>query len=146
MQPERELVEIEAIKQLKARYFRLMDTKQWDAFRQVFTDDAVLDVRAETGTESGLLRGGDAIAAGIRQSIEAAVTVHHGHMPEIRLLDAERAEGIWAMEDVVEWPSPEGAPRSGFRGYGHYHETYRKVEGSWRIATLELTRLRRDPL
>jgi hypothetical protein len=25
------LDEIEAIKQLKARYFRLMDTKQWDA-------------------------------------------------------------------------------------------------------------------
>ena len=30
---------IEAIKQLKARYFRLMYTKQWDAYRQVFTDD-----------------------------------------------------------------------------------------------------------
>ena len=31
------LDEIEAIKQLKARYFRLMDTKQWDAFGEVFS-------------------------------------------------------------------------------------------------------------
>jgi hypothetical protein len=28
-----------------------------------------------------------------------------------------------------------------FRGFGHYHETYRKVSGEWRIATLRLTRL-----
>ncbi|WP_166875220.1 nuclear transport factor 2 family protein [Salinibacterium sp. ZJ450] len=31
--------EIEAIKQLKARYFRALDTKDWDAFRGVFVED-----------------------------------------------------------------------------------------------------------
>ena len=30
------------------------------------------------------------------------------------------------------------------RGFGHYRETYRKVDGQWRIATLDLTRLRVD--
>ena len=34
-----DLVEIEAIRQLKARYFRLLDTKQWDAWLEVFTED-----------------------------------------------------------------------------------------------------------
>jgi hypothetical protein len=29
-------------------------------------------------------------------------------------------------------------------GYGHYHETYEKVEGAWRIKTSTLTRLRED--
>ena len=38
------LLEVEAIKQLKARYFRLMDTKQWLPFSQVFADDIVVDV------------------------------------------------------------------------------------------------------
>jgi hypothetical protein len=28
------------------------------------------------------------------------------------------------------------------RGYGHYHEQYRKIGGAWRIARLHLTRLR----
>ena len=36
-----QLWEIEQIKQLKARYFRLMDTKDWDAWRELFTDDCV---------------------------------------------------------------------------------------------------------
>ena len=44
--------DIEAIKQLKARYFRTMDTKHWAAMRQVFTDDVVVDtirLRRERG-------------------------------------------------------------------------------------------------
>jgi hypothetical protein len=34
-----ELWEIEAIKQLKARYFRLMDAKDWRGLAEVFTPD-----------------------------------------------------------------------------------------------------------
>jgi 3-phenylpropionate/cinnamic acid dioxygenase small subunit len=34
-----QLMDIEQIKQLKARYFRLLDTKQWEAWGQVFTAD-----------------------------------------------------------------------------------------------------------
>ena len=33
------IADIEEIKQLKARYFRLMDTKQWDEWADLFTDD-----------------------------------------------------------------------------------------------------------
>jgi hypothetical protein len=29
-------------------------------------------------------------------------------------------------------------------GYGHYHETYEKTDGRWRISSLKLTRLRVD--
>jgi len=35
--------DFEAIRQLKARYFRTMDTKDWAGMRQVFTDDVVID-------------------------------------------------------------------------------------------------------
>lgn len=34
------LSEIEAIKQLKARYCRYLDTKRWDDWRQLFTSSA----------------------------------------------------------------------------------------------------------
>lgn len=43
------------------------------------------------------------------------------------------------MEDVVRL-----APGVNLRGYGHYHETYRKVDGRWLIAESTLTRLRED--
>jgi hypothetical protein len=29
-------------------------------------------------------------------------------------------------------------------GYGHYHETYRVVDGVWKIASSKLTRLHTD--
>ena len=42
-----DLVEIERIKQLKARYFQLMDQKRWDEWQMVFTEDAVIDTSEE---------------------------------------------------------------------------------------------------
>ena len=54
--PLQQLLDIEAIKQLKARYFRCMDTKDWDGFRDVFTVDAVLEA------EGRVREGGDNIA------------------------------------------------------------------------------------
>ena len=43
------LAAIEAIKVLKARYFRYMDTKQWDKLSTVFTSDLVADFREGPG-------------------------------------------------------------------------------------------------
>ena len=43
------------------------------------------------------------------------------------------------MEDLLRFP--DGTE---LRGYGHYHEDYRKVDGEWRISRSKLTRLRMD--
>ncbi len=131
MSPE-DLVQIEAIKQLKARYFRLMDTKDWDAWEHVFTDDASLRWGPEPDQ---IMHGRPTIRAGVSGSLEGAVTVHHGHMPEIELTGSDTAKGIWAMFDRVDHPEYL------LIGLGHYHETYRKEAGDWRIETLVLTRL-----
>lgn len=128
--------EIEAIRRLKARYFRTMDAKDWDAMRAVFSDDLVMDTTESGG---GTITGADEFMAFLRDAIGDVVTVHHGHMPEIELTSATTATGIWAMEDMLRWP--DGTE---MHGYGHYHETYRKEDGTWRIATSTLTRLRTD--
>lgn len=138
-----ELAEIEEIKRLKSRYFSLMDTKRWDEWAEVFTDDAVMDVSDGTGQEL-VWRGRDQIVANVRGAIDSARTVHHGHMPDLRLTGAGSASGLWAMEDIVEHEGPDGS--IAVHGYGHYHETYRKTGGRWQIASLRLTRLRVDPL
>lgn len=134
-------LEIEAIKQLKARYFRLMDTKQWLPFSQVFSDDIVVDVSHDKHAPGDTIRGRAEVVDFIRKAVGKATTVHHGHMPEIELLSATEARGVWAMFDYVEFK-----PGRGIRGYGHYHEEYRKEEVGWRICKLELTRLRVDSL
>ena len=139
-----EMRDIEAIKQLKARYFRLMDTKQWEAFASVFAEDAEIDVTDDAGPENGRVRGALSIATYIRSAVGEAFTVHHGHMPEIRITSPKTAEGTWAMFDYVEFPS-EG-DRRGLQGYGHYIETYTRSDGDWKIQSMKLSRLRVDPL
>jgi len=141
-----ELAAIEAIKRLKASYFRCMDTKDWDGFAAVFAPDAVMDMSSEmrdgkTGG-TGITTGNRAIAAFVRSAVDTVETVHHGHMPEIDLTSPTTATGIWAMEDKLRWPA--GSPIRTMHGYGHYHETYEKVDGRWRIKTITLTRLRVD--
>jgi uncharacterized protein (TIGR02246 family) len=128
--------DVEAIKQLKARYFRLMDTKDWDGMRQVFADDVYIDT-----TDSGgrVVEGADDFMNGLRQILADVVTVHHGHMPEIELTSETTAIGVWALEDRLKWPDGRE-----MRGAGHYHEEYEKVDGHWRIKKMTLTRLRTD--
>ncbi len=128
--------DIEAIRQLKARYFRTMDTKDWDGMRQVFTDDVVIDTSEAGGS---LVSGADDFMAFLQEALGGAVTVHQGHMPEIDVTSDTAATGVWALNDIVIWPN-------GMRldGYGHYHETYECVGGRWLIKTLTLTRLRLD--
>jgi uncharacterized protein (TIGR02246 family) len=138
----RTLLDIEEIKQLKARYFRTMDHKDWDGFGQVFTRDAVLEVPEVDMTHTGR----EEIVAFVSGALVGARTVHHGHMPEIELVDAEHARGTWAMFDYVEWPSAVGEPRVGLQGYGHYLEEYVREDGRWCIARSRLARLRIDPL
>lgn len=132
---------IEEIRALKARYYRLMDTKQWDELKRVFTGD----MKVLTPDGKVYAEGGDTYAASLRNSLEKAVSCHQNLGGEIEVLDEGNAKAIWAMQDVIEWE--DAHPQFGWKsilGRGHYHETYRLEGGAWRIATLTLTRLRLD--
>lgn len=139
------LLAIEAIKTLKARYFRCMDAKDWAGMTAVYAPDATADFRSES--PDGYVEGAEKIVAYTRLGIESVVTIHHGHMPEIEILSADTATGIWAMEDLLFWPEGQGLQRadggriSRLHGFGHYHETYRRIAGAWRIQSLRLSRL-----
>jgi len=142
------LLAIENIKQLKARYFRLMDTKQWADLAALFSADAIVDMRDSAGVrdENNLFTGGSGFVTALRGFIEPLVTVHQGHTPEIEITSDTSARGIWAMEDVLWLPegSPSQLPFKHLRGYGHYHETYECVNGHWLIKSSRLSRLRVD--
>jgi uncharacterized protein (TIGR02246 family) len=128
--------DIEAIRQLKARYCRAMDTKDWAAMRRVFADEVVMDTTASGG---GVVTGADEFLEFLRAAIGDVVTVHHCHLPEIELTSPTTATGVWAMEDMLRWPDGNE-----LHGYGHYHEIYEKIDDEWRIARSVLSRLRMD--
>ena len=128
--------DIEAIKQLKARYCRLMDTKNWAGYRQVFTDDVTMDT---TGSGGNVIVGGDEFLEFLVGAIGDVITVHQCHTPEIAITSPTTATGVWAMEDMLRWPDGRD-----MHGFGHYHEVYEKRDGEWRVKASTLTRLRLD--
>ena len=138
LSPEARLLEVEAIRQLKARYFRFLDGKRWSEWGDLFTEDAVLDTTDDAA--DAVVHGREAIVARVSQALEGALTVHHGHMPEIELTGEGRARAIWSMEDYLEFPGDP--PALIIHGRGHYHEEYLKgPDRRWRIHSLKLRRL-----
>jgi hypothetical protein len=136
-----QLSDLFEIQFLKARYFRLMDLRRWDEWRDVFTDDFSLFVEntPEPASTEPTFRSADELVEYLRRADPGKITVHQGHMPEIEFVDDDTATGIWAMYDWVDDPGRGGA----WQGHGHYHERYRRCDdGAWRIAETRLTRLR----
>jgi SnoaL-like domain len=162
------LVAIEDIKQLKARYFRLMDQKKWDDFEKLFTPDMVFDLRealfARDQVTKEILKSGnihireDQIveeawlqrgAANVRRweetSLAGAITVHQGHTPEIELTSPTTARAYWQLEHMHRYPNPiKWLPGNStevheYHGYALYDESYEKQGGKWLIKALKLT-------
>lgn len=138
---------IEDLRALKARYFRLLDDKQWDAFGLLFTEDAVMDLSdvlpAATPPNATLLLGREAIVRHNRGLLANAIMVHNGYAHEIDVEDIETASAIWAQEDRVLFPEGVDCPFP-FReshNFGRYHERFRKEPEGWKIAWLKLERV-----
>jgi hypothetical protein len=144
-----QLQAIEAIKQVKARYFRGVDTSDGELVRGILADDCVLDYRGCcTDPKSGrdflpamnvVLRDSAAWSADGLSAV-GIVSVHHGHNGDVTLISDTEASAIWAMTDRLYMPA--GAPYSLMTGYGYYHETYVKVGGAWKIKTIRIKRIR----
>ena len=134
-----QLADIEAIRALKARYFRLMDQKRWDEMRDVFVADVEVRTPDDTGDDTPTV-GRDAFVDMLASVLAGVISVHHGHMSEISV-EGDTATGVWAMEDNLWWPAEAGLGH--MWGAGWYEETYRRcADEQWRIATLYLRRIR----
>lgn len=152
------LLAIDAVKRLKATYFYAVDTKNYELLATIYDDESIADFRGERDLKPGespdklapveqalaagdnaLAKGGDNIVALIREAVIPLVTVHHGHAPIIKVIGPDEVKGIWPMFDYVD--NSRGAA---LKGYGHYHETYRKVGGRWILRHSVVTRLRTD--
>jgi hypothetical protein len=151
-----ELLAIERIKKLKARYWYVMDTKDREGMRELFTEDALFDLRADhaylngidagalapmeevAGSDDGVLVGGRNIADSISGFVADWVTVHQGHAPIIDITGPDTATGIWPFFDFIDNGS------SVLQGYGHYVDEYRRVDGTWLMHRVQVTRLRME--
>jgi hypothetical protein len=135
------LMDIEAIKQLKARYLRYGDTRNWAEWRKLFTEDYEVEVmgvpRASPNLpNSASLKGLDNIIAAWSSMLDSIVTAHQAILPEITFIDPDNASGIWALHEIIWMPTCR------FEGWGHYHEDYVSTKDGWRIRKTKTTRLK----
>lgn len=149
-----EILDVEAIKQLKARYFRLLDAKDWDGFMDIFTEDVELIYAvpeeqfvppgAEPTPDGRARVRRDQLLSFLRDGDQSIRTFHLCHMPEITLEGADNAVGLWRMTDYTQIPS-EGGP-TWFRGYGWYEDRYVRTDRGWRINRSVFHRHEIDPM
>jgi hypothetical protein len=116
--------DITQISQLKYRYLRALDTKEWDEFGACFLPDA-------TGDYNGLVfEDRTALVAYMRENLGAGlVTMHQAHHPEITV-DGDSATGRWYLHDKVF------VEAHGFmlEGAAFYDDRYARTPEGWRLS------------
>lgn len=131
-----QLSDFEDIRTVKHRYFRGIDTGDFALLETLFTDDIAVDYRG--GTYRVKFEGRDNLLTFLATSFNSdVVAMHHGHMPEITLLDEDSAEGIWYLEDVFI----ETAEQRHTIGTAIYKDLYRREADGWKIARTEYDRV-----
>lgn len=122
-----ELLDIEAIRQLKARYCYDVDEGNWDDLEGLWTDDAVCDY-GFFGRYEGKSQIMDGFFRGL-VSTAATFNAHMLHNPIIRI-ENDTAFASWyftaqtTVKDRAVW------------AMGKYSDRYARVAGEWKIASI----------
>lgn len=130
------LMDIEAIKQLKHAYFRCIDTANMEELDTLFHDE--VEVHFIGGSYEWKLSGREEYMANVGMSFSNQSIGHHnGHQPEIQMLSATEATGIWYLSDNM-WILNHKAFTT---GTALYWDRYEKVDGRWLIRETRYERL-----
>lgn len=133
-----DLTAIEEIRQLKYRYFRTLDMKEWAEFGDCLTEDVV----ARYGTQAmdkplHFDRRQDVVDFMSGNLGTSIISIHIASHPEISV-DGDTATGSWGFEDTVIVPDFKVM----IRGGGYYKDEYRKdADGKWRISGTKYERI-----
>ncbi|GAB3312746.1 nuclear transport factor 2 family protein [Haliea atlantica] len=130
------LMDIEAIKQLKHRYFRCIDTANLEELAELFHDD--VKVHFIGGTYEWKVDGKADYMGNIGKSFHNRSVGHHnGHQPEIQILSENEATGIWYLADHM-WQLDYNSLTT---GTAIYWDRYVKENGRWLIIDTRYERL-----
>lgn len=114
----------EAIEQLKYRYVRCLDTKDWDGLAACFAPDATADYAGLSFTDLA------SMVEYMRTNLPDEIyTMHHLHHPEIAV-SGETATGVWYLHDKV-FATPYSFA---LEGAAFYEDRYLRTPAGWLIA------------
>lgn len=122
--------DIDEIKQVKYRYLRGLDTKDWDTFADTLTEDVVGDYGSSLDGRRLQFSDRDSLVEYMRTSLPAQIiTEHRVDHPEITV-DGDEATATWYLQDRVI-----GADFNFMLiGAAFYRDRYRRTPDGWRIS------------
>jgi len=121
--------DLEAIKRVKYRYLRALDTKHWADFADTLTDDVVGDYGSSLGQEHHFTNRNTLVEYMRNAMPENVITEHRVTHPEITV-DGDEASGIWYLQDRVIVAEFDFM----LIGAAFYHDEYRKTADGWKIS------------
>ena len=117
------------IDDLITRYATAVDTKDWDLYRTVFTDDAVIDY-----TSAGGIRGSlGEVVEWLSHALKLFPMTQHLVTNRHVVLDGDTATGRCYFYNPLGRPDDEGRMKLLFFG-GYYNDRFRRTADGWRIA------------
>lgn len=129
------LYDIEQIKQLKARYFRGIDTCNLDILRSTLSE--TVHIRFDSPTYQFDIHGMDDALDFYRNAFtHRRFGMHHGHTPEITV-NGDTATGLWYLNDLFVNLDEQTL----LTGSALYEDTYARIDGQWRIQRTGYQRL-----
>lgn len=120
--------DIDDIKQVKYRYLRALDTRDWDEFADTLTEDVAGDYGQSLG-EGLHFTDRAALVDFMKTSLgPEIITEHRVTHPEI-VVNGDEATGTWYLQDRVI------AADFNFMliGAAFYHDRYRRTSEGWKI-------------
>ncbi|MFT5575909.1 MAG: hypothetical protein ACI89D_001429 [Bermanella sp.] len=123
-----DLEAIELIKQLKARYFRFLDTANWENMKNtVFTADASINFKSPSYDIS--FNGWPELEKFyVSAFTKTRFGMHTGHHPEITVT-GDTAVALWYLHDIFV----NLDDNTQFEGSALYRDECVKIDGEWRI-------------
>ena len=114
-----ELYDLEQLRQLKYRYLRHLDLKEWDQLERLFTPDAT----ATYADGAYACNSRDQIIEFLREVLgPSMVTMHQCHHPELKVR-GNRAIGRWYLQDTVHMMEH----RLTLEGSAFYEDRYLRI-------------------
>lgn len=126
------------IMNLKGKYFRCLDSKDWDGLETTFSPNIT------TSYSNGKLvfHGPKEVTGYFKHSMPASMlSMHMGHTPEISIESETTATGRWYLQDNLIFTEGSDYEGVGIQGAAFYTDKYEKVDGKWLIAETGYVRL-----
>lgn len=136
----RELLDIEEIKRVHAKYAYHVDSQEWDQVVELFTEDAV----ADWGGSRGRFEGKEEIARFFKENVSRSATMlRHMMIQPLIEVEGDRAKARLYLFSVGTYKLPQGD--TAMWTQGEYRNELVRQGGRWRISRLNFEATFRTP-